>query len=192
MTLRFLSLPRRGQRDPAQLDPHVGAYGGEPVDRRGSRISLPAFGAMAILALAIVGAAARLAAQTPTPAATAKPGIVRRLADVKFASDDDVKCLNGVVENGDPATGPSTFILKATSGCVVAPHYHTAEEQLMVVRGDVLTGMDGMPETTMGPGGFAMMPSKAMHWFTCKSKVTCLMFVTFDRKYDIVWAKPAK
>jgi quercetin dioxygenase-like cupin family protein len=75
---------------------------------------------------------------------------------------------------------------------VVPAHYHTAEEQLMVVRGDVLTGMDGMPETTMGPGGFAMMPSKAMHWFTCKSKVTCLMFVTFDRKYDIVWAKPAK
>jgi len=52
--------------------------------------------------------------------------------------------------------------------------------------------MDGMPETTMGPGGFAMMPSKAMHWFTCKSKDTCLMFVTFDRKYDIVWAKPGK
>jgi len=52
--------------------------------------------------------------------------------------------------------------------------------------------MDGMPETTMGPGGFAMMPSKAMHWFACKSKDTCLMFVTFDRKYDIVWAQPAK
>ena len=62
----------------------------------------------------------------------------------------------------------------------------------MVVRGDVLTGMDGMAEATLGPGGFAMMPSKAMHWFTCKSKDACLMFVTFDRKYDIVWAQPAK
>jgi quercetin dioxygenase-like cupin family protein len=75
---------------------------------------------------------------------------------------------------------------------VVPAHYHTAEEQLMVVRGDVLTGMDGMAEATLGPGGFAMMPSKAMHWFTCKSKDICLMFVTFDRKYDIVWAKPQK
>ena len=46
--------------------------------------------------------------------------------------------------------------------------------------------------STLGPGGFAMMPSKAMHWFTCKSKNTCLMFVTFDRTYDIVWAKQAK
>jgi quercetin dioxygenase-like cupin family protein len=75
---------------------------------------------------------------------------------------------------------------------VVPAHYHTAEEQLMVVQGDVLTGMDGMAEATLGPGGFAMMPSKAMHWFTCKSKNTCLMFVTFDRTYDIVWAKQAK
>jgi hypothetical protein len=31
-----------------------------------------------------------------------------------------------------------------------------------------------------------------MHWFTCKSKEPCLMFVTFDRKYDVVWAKPPK
>jgi hypothetical protein len=63
---------------------------------------------------------------------------------------------------------------------------------LKVARENVLTGMDGMAEAALGPGGFAMMPSKAMHWFTCKSKDTCLMFVTFDRKYDIVWAKPQK
>jgi hypothetical protein len=115
------------------------------------RISLIAFGAAAILILAIAGGA-RLAAQTAAPASAAKRGIVRRMADVRFAPDDDVKCLNGVVENGDPATGPSTFVLKATAGCVVAPHYHTAEEQLIVVRGDVLTGMQGMKETLLEPG----------------------------------------
>jgi quercetin dioxygenase-like cupin family protein len=155
------------------------------------RISLVAFGAAAILTLAIAGGA-RLAAQTATPASAAKHGIVRRMADVKFAPDDDVKCLNGVVENGDPATGPSTFVLKATSGCVVAPHYHTAEEQLIVVRGDVLTGMHGMKETLLEPGGFAMMPGKETHWFTCMSKEGCLMFVTFDRTYDIVWVQDEK
>ena len=191
MILRFLSIPRRDQHVRAQAGRHVGAYGGEPIDRRRDRVSLGAFGVVAIVALA-VAAAARLVAQTPVPAATAKAGIVRRLADVKFASDDDVKCLNGVVENGDPATGPSTFILKATPGCVVAPHYHTAEEQLIVVRGDVLTGMHGMKETLLEPGGFAMMPGKQTHWFTCMSKEGCLMFVTFDRTYDIVWVKDEK
>lgn len=123
---------------------------------------------------------------------TAPHGIVTPLASATLVFDGEPECLKVARENGDPDKGPSTFLLQAPSGCVVPAHYHTAEEQLMVVRGDVLTGMDGVPETTMGPGGFAMMPSKAMHWFTCKSKETCLMFVTFDRTYDIVWAKPAK
>jgi quercetin dioxygenase-like cupin family protein len=121
-----------------------------------------------------------------------RQGVVRPLSAVRFAADDDVKCLAGDVENGDPASGPSTFILKAPANCVVAPHYHTAEEQLIVVRGEVLTGMDGMSEMALGPGGFAMMPGKAVHWFTCTSKDGCVMFVTFDRTYDIVWVKQNK
>lgn len=121
-----------------------------------------------------------------------KRGIVTPLAIANLVFDGEPACLKVARENGDPDKGASTFLLEAPSGCVVPAHYHTAEEQLMVVQGDVLTGMDGMAEATLGPGGFAMMPSKAMHWFTCKSKDTCLMFVAFDRTYDIVWAKQAK
>jgi quercetin dioxygenase-like cupin family protein len=139
-----------------------------------------------VVPLVAVGASSRGQAQT------SPYGIVTPLASANLVFDGEPACLKVARENGDPDTGPSTFLLEAPSGCVVPAHYHTAEEQLMVVRGDVLTGMDGMAETTLGPGGFAMMPSKAMHWFTCKSKSTCLMFVTFDRKYDIVWAKPQK
>jgi len=119
-------------------------------------------------------------------------GIVAPLASANLVFDGEPACLKVARENGDPDKGASTFLLEAPSRCVVPAHYHTAEEQLMVVRGDVLTGMDGMAEATLGPGGFAMMPSKAMHSFTCKSKEPCLMFVTFDRTYDIVWAKPQK
>jgi quercetin dioxygenase-like cupin family protein len=139
----------------------------------------------AVMLLCVVGTGL---AQAP------RQGVVRPLSAVKFAANDDVKCLAGVLENGDPAAGPSTFILKAPAGCVVAPHYHTAEEQLIVVRGEVSTGMEGMAETVLGPGGFAMMPGKAVHWFTCTatSKDGCVMFVTFDRTYDIVWVKEKK
>ena len=118
-----------------------------------------------------------------------KTGVVRRLSEVKFPADDQPKCLQFSLENGDLKTGPSTAIMKATPGCVVAPHYHTAEEQLIIVRGDVSTGMEGMGESVLGPGGFAMMPSKRVHRFTCTKKDECLMFVTFDRAYDIVWVK---
>jgi quercetin dioxygenase-like cupin family protein len=116
-------------------------------------------------------------------------GVVRPLADVKFEHDDDVKCLDSTLENGDPAKGASTFILRAAPDCKVPLHYHTAEEQLIVVRGDLETGMEGVTPRVLQAGGFAMMPGKEKHWFTCKSKASCLMFVTFDRTYDIFWVK---
>ena len=141
---------------------------------------------LAILLAAVVAASSQRQGQIPPH------GVVTPLAGANLVFDGEPACLKVARENGNPDKGASTFLLEAPSGCVVPAHYHTAEEQLMVVRGDVLTGMDGMAEATLGPGGFAMMPSKAMHWFTCKSTDTCLMFVTFDRTYDIVWAKPQK
>jgi len=133
-----------------------------------------------------------LAVATAAPAQAPFPGVVRPVSDVKFLPDDDVKCLQFQLETGDLETGPSTGIMKASPGCVVPPHYHTAVEQLMIVRGEVSTGMEGRPDVSLGPGGFAMMPSKHVHWFTCSAKQDCLMFVTFDRAYDIVWAKGNK
>jgi quercetin dioxygenase-like cupin family protein len=141
---------------------------------------------LALLTILFATTAASPQNQTP------HHGVVAPLSTLKLESDGQPACLRGALENGNPDTGPSTILLEADPACVVPAHYHTAEEQLFIVRGDVLTGMDGMSDQTLGPGGFAMMPSKAMHWFSCQSKSPCLMFVTFDRKYDIVWAKPQK
>ena len=121
----------------------------------------------------------------------AQHGIIP-LEDAPFSQDEDVKCLQSALENGNPETGPSTFLLKAPPGCRVAAHYHTAEEQLIVIRGSVTTGMKGMPETALTPGGFAVMPGKAVHWFSCSGMDPCLMVVTFDKKYDIVWVKNSR
>jgi quercetin dioxygenase-like cupin family protein len=116
-------------------------------------------------------------------------GVVRPLSEVKFEQDSDSKCLSFVLESGDPDKGPSTAILRAAPDCKVPLHYHTAEEQLFVVRGDLETGMEGVSPRVLQAGGFAMMPSKERHWFTCQSKDGCLMFVAFDRAYDIFWVK---
>jgi len=128
-----------------------------------------------------------LTAQAPN--AGAKSGIVRQLSEVRFPAGEGPDCLQFFLENGDMKTGPSTAIMKAKPNCVVPPHYHSAEEQLIIVKGNVSTGMEGMQDSVLGPGGFAMMPSKQPHWFTCSGKEECLMFVTFDRAYDIVWLK---
>lgn len=136
-----------------------------------------------ILLLAI---ASRFEAQPPSH------GVVRPFSEAKLAQDDDVKCLLSAVESGNPATGPSSIILKAPPSCLVPWHYHTAAEQLIVTQGSVQTEMEGMAARALGPGGFAMMPSKAKHQFSCRSKTSCIMFVTFDRTYDIFWVKDNK
>jgi quercetin dioxygenase-like cupin family protein len=141
---------------------------------------------LSIFAVLCLSLGLSVAAQAP------KSGIARPLSDVKFPAGEGPDCLQFFLENGDMNTGPSTAIMKAAPKCVVPAHYHTAEEQLIIVKGNVSTGMEGMADTVLGPGGFAMMPSKAPHWFTCTAKEECLMFVTFDRAYDIVWIKPNK
>jgi hypothetical protein len=70
-----------------------------------------------------------------------------RLSEVKFPSGDGPDCLQFFLENGDLKTGPSTAIMKTAPKCVVPPHYHTAEEQLIIVKGNVSTGMQGMQDT---------------------------------------------
>lgn len=112
-------------------------------------------------------------------------GVVRPLPSVRFLPDDDAKCLSSALEAGDAKGGPSTWILKAPRGCVVPWHSHTAEEQLIVIRGTVVAEMTGHRSTLLGPGGFAQMGSHMAHQFSCEGTADCLMFVTFDKAYDI-------
>jgi quercetin dioxygenase-like cupin family protein len=116
-------------------------------------------------------------------------GAIKPLSSVKFSADNDVKCLLSAVESGDPTTGRSTLILKASPGCVVPWHFHTAEEQLIIISGTVLAKMTDHPPTRLGPGGFAVMAGHMPHQFTCQSNFACVMIVAFDRAYDIYWGK---
>src|SRR6266567_7139226 len=142
-------------------------------------------GVVALMALLVA-----VAASSRGQEQISRRGIVTPLASANLVFDGEPACLKVARENGDPDKGASTFLLEAPSGCVVPSHYHSAEEQLMVVRGEVLTGMDGMAEATLGPGGFAMMPSKAMHWFTCKSKDRVQSSVRSTRTYATFGANP--
>jgi quercetin dioxygenase-like cupin family protein len=123
-------------------------------------------------------------------AAMGNPTDITPLKDAHFVQDEDVKCLKNALANGNPDTGPSMFLLKAPAGCHVVAHYHTAEEVLIVIRGKVWTEMKGMPGSMLTAGGIAVMPAKAIHWFSCSGKEPCLMLVTFNQKYDIVWTDP--
>ena len=123
----------------------------------------------------------------PAFAQHSEAGHAMPLDQVQFHAGKKMPCLSSAAETGDPDTGPSTEILKASKDCVVPWHYHTAEEQLFVAGGTLLTEMEGMPAATLGRGGFAVMRGKQKHQFTCRSTDPCIVFVAFNQKYDIVW-----
>ncbi len=89
----------------------------------------------------------------PVLAADTATGAINPFSSVRFAPDTDVKCLSSAVQTGDPASGRSTLILKASAGCVIPWHFHTAEEQLIIVSGTVLAEMIHHPSARLGPSG---------------------------------------
>ena len=142
------------------------------------------------IAIAVLIAVLRLPASASEPVShNQMTGEVKPLNAIRFEQDEDVKCLLSALETGDSAKGPSTFILKAPPGCVVPWHFHSAQEQAIVITGEVVMEMDAHSPITIGAGGFAVMQSKTAHQFSCVGRSECLLTVAFDRPYDIYWAK---
>jgi quercetin dioxygenase-like cupin family protein len=111
-------------------------------------------------------------------------GTLRKLSENKFAPIPGMPaCVVSAVEHGDPAKGPSTIVFKATPGCKIPWHWHTPMEQVMIVSGSAKVEMKGGSTAVLGPGGYARMPSKHVHQFTCTK--ACTAFVNSDGVFDI-------
>ncbi len=157
--------------------------GAEWIDRRMTAgLALSALSCMSLL----IGARRTESLDGPP-----RKAIVHPLANANFKTSGDPACLSTAVELGNPETGLSTILLQSRKGCLVRWHFHTAEEQLMVVKGEVKVEMTSMPATTLGPGGFTLIPSKEKHQFTCTRKSECLVFLTIDRPFDSTWVTSA-
>lgn len=112
-------------------------------------------------------------------------GVLRKMSENKFAPMAGLpSCSTLSVESGDPSKGPSVILIKATAGCRIPWHWHTPTEHVMIVTGSAKLQMkDGDHTAVLGPGGYAMMPSKHVHQFTCSS--ACTAFVSSDGAFDI-------
>jgi quercetin dioxygenase-like cupin family protein len=108
----------------------------------------------------------------------------RNIAETKFEPVPGMPtCAPGAVLSGDPTKGPSIIIGKLSAGCSVPWHFHTPNEQLMMISGVAHVEVkDGKP-ITLRACGFAMMPSRHVHQLRCAT--TCTLFVHSDAAYDI-------
>jgi quercetin dioxygenase-like cupin family protein len=102
----------------------------------------------------------------------------------KFTPIPDMpSCASAAIVRGDPRNGPAWVLLKLASGCRVPWHWHTANETLMVIRGQGTVAMKDGPPLAIAPGAYASLPSRHVHQATCTR--ACLLFNTADAAFDI-------
>ena len=97
-------------------------------------------------------------------------GVLRKMSENTFAPMPGLPaCMTAAVQSGDPSKGPSVILGKGSAGCLIPWHWHTPTEHVMIVSGSAKVEMKESGKTeVLGPGGYAMMPSKHVHQFTCK------------------------
>ena len=69
---------------------------------------------------------------------------------------------------GDGTTASSAVLFEVDPGCHIGRHFHTAEEMLMVLAGEVEVTV-GDESATIGTGGLAFAPALAWHNVRCTS-----------------------
>jgi hypothetical protein len=93
-------------------------------------------------------------------------------------------CARGSVPMGDPAAGPSIIFARVNAGCIIPWHWHTPNENVMIVSGTALIDMKDAKSVTLTSGGYAMMMSHHAHQFTCKAG-PCQFYVYSDAAFDL-------
>jgi quercetin dioxygenase-like cupin family protein len=94
-------------------------------------------------------------------------------------------CFLGAMQRMNRETGAAVFLVRvdAKEGCVVPSHWHTSGEQITVVSGVVTVKMSDGKSFDLKEGGYAYIPSKHVHLFSCSGP--CVHFVQSDGPYDI-------
>lgn len=138
------------------------------------RFALAGLSLLALLACALI---MPLAAQGPDQMPYAA------MASSKFVTLPVLpSCMTISAQRGDPMKGAAVLLLKFKSGCVVPWHWHTANENLMMVSGNGKSEMSGGAHT-MAMGDYLYLAGRQVHQFTCIS--SCVVFDVIDGAFDI-------
>jgi quercetin dioxygenase-like cupin family protein len=122
-------------------------------------------------------------------AAEDQPKVVNP-AEMKFEGVPNIPaCAQSALQSGDPSKGASVMYIKLSPGCTVPLHWHTPNEQILMVSGTgKVAPHPGKPQT-LQRGAYAFMPSKHHHAFTCAA--ACTFYLTSDGAFDIHYVDPS-
>jgi glyoxylate utilization-related uncharacterized protein len=83
----------------------------------------------------------------------------------------------------DSQTGATELFARYPAGHVFRPHWHTANERMVLIEGRLSIGK-GNSVKYLEPGGFAYLPAKQVQAMACVSKTSCTFYVYWDGKLD--------
>lgn len=134
--------------------------------------------------LILLGAAVALGESAPSHAADAEKMMVVNPQTLKFTEIPSMPgCASAAILRGNPRSGPAWVYLKLASGCRVPWHWHTANEDLLVISGQGSIEMKEGKPLQFVPGAYASLPSHHLHRANCSR--TCLLFSIADGAFDI-------
>ncbi len=145
-----------------------------------------------------VAAAAALAIVATTGVALAqkkskKEPVMWAATDLKWATppgapkEVQIASLWGAMEKGHYGV-----LGKFAAGSKHPLHTHSADLKIVVVSGGFLTGPEGGPEKTYGPGSYLMIPGNWKHTGGCAEGADCVFFQESDGKFDVKFIEAKK
>jgi len=91
--------------------------------------------------------------------------------------------------NGDPTKERNHKYVKAKAGFVLGPHWHTANEYIVITRGVVHIAAEGGQErdVILNVGDYLQVPARRVHWASCP--VECIFYLYADGPDSYIDAK---
>ena len=108
----------------------------------------------------------------------------KQMSDMKFERFPGMpECADASGVSGDPSTDPSLFLVRMKSNCIFPWHWHSSNEELMIVSGKATIEMKDGNNLNVTGGSYAMMPLQHIHRFNCHKD--CVFFVRPDGVFDM-------
>jgi glyoxylate utilization-related uncharacterized protein len=83
----------------------------------------------------------------------------------------------------DPTSGATELFARYPAGHVFAPHWHSANERVVLLEGR-MSIQDGEKKKMLEAGGYAYLPAKVPQKMACVSSTACSFYVYWDGKLD--------
>jgi quercetin dioxygenase-like cupin family protein len=83
----------------------------------------------------------------------------------------------------DPQTGGLEILVRYPAGFVFPPHWHSANERIILLEGRLSIHKETKDEF-LDPGGYAFLPAKEVQKIACVSTTRCMFYIYWDGKLD--------